>query len=414
MIIDLDVLAALSNRDSYERYSRFVKQTSLGEESWNIFSAMGEWLKNNPKADSIKWDAFGAWFTLVRHAKMAKEKLKVHKDLIAMMATKELDEQSLAPLIHGLAKRDFAGRIGDLALRISDGEQGDFDQIHALITEYDLATGRLNRIDDSVQKFSLEDMESASAPGLHWRLNCLWEGFGDLRQGDLVVFGKRPNVGGTTFLASEATYMAEQMPDEQQVLWVNNEERGSKVRSRIVQACLQWPTQKLFSEKKAAMNEFFARMGRPDKFIVYDNATAHVKDVDELLKRHNIGLIVVDQGWKMKGFEKETETMRQTLIANWLREVSKQYAPTIAVYQADAYAEGQRWINQSQLYYSKTGVQGEADLIITMGRDFTTGNTRYIWLPKNKSQTPGNPAKREGKWEVTIVADEARFQEYTK
>lgn len=113
----------------------------------------------------------------------------------------------------------------------------------------------------------------------------------------------------------------------------------------------------------------------------------------------------------MKGFETEGETMRQTLLANWQRELSKQWAPVISVYQASADAEGQRWINQSQLYYSKTGVAGEADLIVTLGRDFKTGNARYLWLPKNKSMTPGDATKREGKWEITIIPDEARFQE---
>lgn len=409
--MDLTILAALSSRASYDKYSRFVKTTSLGEDSYALFLAFGEWFKIHPNSDHINWNSFGAWYSLVVASKMPKDKLKVHKELIRILSTQETLDDDVTALMQGLAKRDYASRIGDLALRISDGEKGEFSQIEELLADYNTSVGKLDRLDGTIGRFSLEDLRSSREPGLEWRLEALNEGYGDLRKGDLVVFGKRPDSGGTTFLASEVTYMAEQLAEDEQVLWVNNEERGSKVRSRIVQSAVGWEREKFEANDEAAMKEFFARMGREDRIVVFDKSDATAYDVDRLVGKHKFGLIVVDQGWKMRGFDNDSEVQRQTRIANWLREISKAVAPVVAVYQASTEAEGKRWINQAQLYFSGTGVQGEADLIITMGRDFTSGNSRWLWLPKNKSQTPRNQKMRNGRWEIVLEADRARFKE---
>lgn len=410
--MDLDVLAAMQQRSSYERYARFVKPSSLSQEAYTILSAMGEWYDNNPQVEEINWRSFGAWFVLVRHAKMDKVKLQVLKDYIGILDTKEAGDD-LKPLMEGLAKRDYAGKIAEVALRISDGDYGlTFDNITTLLAEYDKSVGKVDRLDDAIGGFTLEAMNKVSAPGLEWRMHCLREGLGDIRKGDLLLFGKRPDVGGTTFMASEVTYMAEQLPEDQHVIWFNNEEEGDKVRRRILQAACGWTSKKMEGDLKGAMSEYLHRMGSMDKIIVVDLPGMHVKDCERVLEKYNAGLIIFDQLWKVHGYEEEGEVMRQTLIANWGRELSKKHAPVMGVHQAGGEAEGQKWLNQGMLYGSKTGVQGEADAIVMMGRHPDTGNTRYIHIPKNKLQTPGNPALRNGKWEVEIVPDIARFKEY--
>ena len=72
-------------------------------------------------------------------------------------------------------------------------------------------------------------------------------------------------------------------------------------------------------------------------------------------------------------------------------------------------AEGKPYPSMDMLYGSKTGIQGEADLIIMLGRK-DNSSTRYISLPKNKLQTPRNRAKRNGRWTVTLNADIARIE----
>jgi hypothetical protein len=149
-----------------------------------------------------------------------------------------------------------------------------------------------------------------------------------------------------------------------------------------------------------------------DKVIIFDKADASVRDVETLLEENDIGLIVFDQLWKMKGFESEGEGVaRQTALFNWGRELCKKHAPVIAVHQADGTAEGVRWINMAHLYGSKTAVQGEADVIITIGRDPATGDTRYLYVAKNKLGG-SNRAMRNGKYELQILPEIGRFKEF--
>ena len=98
------------------------------------------------------------------------------------------------------------------------------------------------------------------------------------------------------------------------------------------------------------------------------------------------------------------------MIFNWARELAKKYAPVITVHQADGSAEGVKWIDMSKLYGSKTGVQGEADAIITIGRLPEEGNKRYLYVPKNKLDG-NNQAMRNGRFEIEIVPTLGRFKE---
>lgn len=410
--MDLDILAVMAKRDNHDRFSRFVKPSSLSEETWQIFSAMGEWFKNNQSAEELDWSAFSAWLSLVRFVKMDTEKFQAIKELLSMAKEHKTNEQSVAPLLEGLAKRDYATQISNIALRIADGDYNrEFEEIDSLIMDYNRSIGHITEMEDTEDHFSLDDLQSATSPGLEWRLKCLRRSCGDIRKGDLIVFGKRPDSGGTTFMASEVTYMAEQLDDDLDVIWFNNEEGGAKVRRRIVQAATATKSADMDSNIAKAQKEYFARMGRQNKIRVIDNGRIHMRDVERILRKGRPGLIVFDQLWKVKGFG-PVSVESITDLFNWGREISKEYAPVMAVHQAGGDADNVKWIEQSQLYMGKTGPQGEADAIITMGRLTNNGNARYIYVPKNKLQTPGDPNARNGKYEIEILPDIARFKEY--
>lgn len=409
--MDLEILAAMSSRDNWDKYSRFVRLTSLTEESANIFQAIGEWYNANPSIENMSWKGFAAWFALVRHAKMDKAKLELHKNILVRLENQEVEEEDIRPLLEGLTRRDYASQIADAALRIADGDaKVEFKQIETLLDEYNKVQGKTNSLEADFGDFTLNRLSVVSEPGISWRMAALNEGAGDVRKGDFIIFGKRPDSGGTTFLASEATFMAEQMDFDQKVIWFNNEEAGDKVRSRIVQAALGWSTEDMDKYLPQALEEYTSLMGGDrNKIMVLDRPRIHIRDAELVLKKYNAGLIIFDQLWKVKGFENESEVERQTLLANWAREIAKMYAPVIAVHQLGGDAEDLMYPTMEMLYGSKTGIQGEADLIITMGRKINKGNTRGIFLPKNKMRAPGDKSKRNGRWEVEIQPDIARF-----
>lgn len=414
-MIEVDLLLVLRNKSEYDKYARFIKPSSLGEEAHNIFKAMGEWWKYNASALYIDWKTFASWFCLVRYAKMDKAKLDVYRAIFDRLETTAApDPTAVKALMEGLATRDYAARIADKALRISDGDfTEDFGEIADLVDQRNTAIGKLETIDKHILLPTLSGLIESSAPGLKWRLGCLNDSCGDIRKGDFIVVGKRPDSGGTTLLASELTFMAPQLAPDEHILWCNNEEEGNKVFKRIVQSASAIPTAMLESNLPDALDKYAKVVGGHDKIIMLNKADLHVRDVEAVLKKYKVGLIVFDQLWKVHGFDAEAgnEVTRQTMLFNWAREVAKSYGPVIAVHQADGSAEGIKWIDMSKLYGSKTGVQGEADAIIMIGRLPDTGNTRYLFVPKNKLKG-GDPALRNIRAEILIEPDVARFREY--
>lgn len=414
-MIDIDLLLVLKNKERYTKYSRFIKPGAVGEEVWNILQAMGDWFKHNTIATEVVWKHFNAWFCLVRHAKMDKAKLTVYKDLIERLETSaDPDEDDIKPLLEGLITRDYAAQIAEKALKIADGDFTiSLPSIVDLVEQRNSAIGKVDSVDRHILVPSLAGLASVSAPGLRWRLECLNLSLGDLRLGDLVVVGTRPDTGKTTLLAAEATYMAPQLPPEKCVLWVNNEEEGNKVFRRIIQSTLGITSAKLESNFPQALEDYKKAVGRNDKIVMLNKADVHIRDVEHLVKKYDVGLVIFDQLWKVHGFDTEAgnEVTRQTMLFNWARELAKKIAPVITVHQADGSAEGVKWIDMSKLYGSKTGIQGEADAIVTIGRLPDEGNKRFVFVPKNK--LPGKDhTLRNGRFEIEILPDLARFKEY--
>lgn len=416
--MDYEILNALRSREAYDRFSRFVKPSTLNEEAYNLFAGMGEWLGYTPTATEVDWPHFGAWWCMVRHAKMAADKLNLYRELIeALGAMDPADPDRVKPLLEGLVTRDYASKIAEQSLRIADGDFTiSMNNIVDLVEARNNDIGKINDADASMLTPTVDSIASVSAAGLRWRMNCLNESLGDFRKGDFIVLGKRPDSGGTTFLASEATWMAEQLATHENghVLWVNNEESGNKVFRRILQSALGCTVDKIDGNIEDALEQYGLMMGGTDRILMLNKANVHVRDVERMLKKYEVGLIIFDQLWKVHGFDKEAghEVTRQTMLFNWAREIAKTYGPVLTVHQADGMAEGMKWIDMSRLYGSKTGIQGEADAIITIGRVPDEGNRRYIYVPKNK-MAGKNPTLRNGKFEVDILPETARWKEWT-
>jgi replicative DNA helicase len=411
-MIDIEIVRALLNKDNYFKYRKFVKQESLSREAYELLEYMGDWWKQHKSLDVVDMQSFAPYVLVSKMGGAKPERLEVIKAWLEALSS-PANEDTISNVIKSLATRYHANEIATKALAIVDGRAQDLDGIEAQLSMYHGDVGKVDNEDSYIISPDIESMLSdAQLSGYKWRLNCLNESLGDLRIGDLIVIATRPDTGKTTFLASESTYIATQLPDDRSVLWINNEEAGKKVQRRIVQSALGITTQQMLSNPKKVKDKWVELMGREDKFILFDKSDVSVYDVENLFEKHKIGLIVFDQLWKVHGFSKEagSEVTRQTMIFNWARELAKKHAPVLNVHQADGSAEGIKWIDMSKLYGSKTGVQGEADAIITIGRLPEEGNKRYLYVPKNKLDG-NNQMFRSGRFEIEIVPTIGRFKE---
>jgi replicative DNA helicase len=263
---------------------------------------------------------------------------------------------------------------------------------------------------------NLEELvhEAVKKPGLRWRLQTLNHMFGSLRKGDFGFVFARPETGKTTFLASEVTYMAEQLGDEDgPILWINNEEQGSKVMLRNAQASLGITLTNLFRDVKKANANFKERTR--GKLLMVDDAGITKKKVEGLCVKYKPRLIVLDQIDKIKGFENDREDLRLGAIYQWARELAKLYGSVIAVCQADGTGENQKWLTMAHVANAKTAKQAEADFILGIGKINEPGYDmiRYLHASKNKlmGDEDSDPSMRHGRMEVLIEPDVARYKD---
>jgi replicative DNA helicase len=253
--------------------------------------------------------------------------------------------------------------------------------------------------------------------GLDWRLEELNSSLGPLRGGDFLIVTSRPDSGKTTFLCSESTFMAKQLPIEKDVFWANNEEVPLKVKQRIFQAALGMSKGDMEDDPMLTSKLLEDALGRTDRFKMYHDSAMTVRGVNNALTKCNPGLIIFDQLWKVDGFPgSHSEVDKMTKLFGWARSLAEKYdCPVVNVHQADGSASGEAYIQMHQMYNSKTGIQGEADAILGIGKSFDpslSDNTRFLHISKNKLDggKRSDPKQRNGKWEVEILPEIARFK----
>lgn len=239
---------------------------------------------------------------------------------------------------------------------------------------------------------------------------------GSLRKGDFGFLFARPETGKTTFLASEVSFFAEQLASSgisNPILWFNNEEQGNKVKIRLYQASLGIPLEKLYSDRKGCYNDYMKKTKGLIK--LYDSASIHKRQVEQICKQIKPSLIVFDQIDKIKGFDADRNDLQLGSIYIWARELAKQYCPVIGVCQADVSGEGKKWLTMDNVANAKTSKQAEADWILGIGAVHDPGfeYVRYLHASKNKlsGDEDSVPEMRHGREEVIIEPQIARYRD---
>jgi len=407
MTSSLDVLSILANKEHYERFSPFIQEHLVGPESWVIIKDMGAYFE---KHTNFTWATFATFFLMVKHPMYKPDKVDTFRTIFEALDNHEPDEDLLDELTEHFISKDYATKVGEAALSIVEGNDSyGMEDITSLMSEFDLELDRAQEMEsffvEEDDDLLMEEFERKG--GLKWKLSALDEAVGNILKGDFIMFAAGVGAGKTTMLVNEACHMADQLPDDEYVVWFLNEERGQKLRSRISQSATGMTKQEIIDDPAKFMALWKGSNAR-NKIKIYDRGLMFTNDMERVLKKYKAGLIIVDQLWKCKmpGKSSEGEVTRVGLVFNWGREMAKIHAPLITVHQADATAVGQMWIEQNQLHMSKIGVQGEMDAIITLGRslDPSMATTRGLYTPKNKIS--GNETFRSY---VTLDAERATY-----
>lgn len=280
---------------------------------------------------------------------------------------------------------DYAGQIGGVIDSVLEGRSGaSLDKVGALLTEY-ASVSNPHKVE--IVSTNLSDLVAGivKGTGVEWRLEDLNRAVGPLNKGDFLLIGKRPEVGGTSFICSEITHMVGQLPEGQNAVIFNNEEVGRKVAVRLYEAALGMNILELAADPVKAEADYNAAL-KGHKIDIIHNPGMDTGFIESVLRRNKYGIIVFNMLAKVKGFNKLDGQDRLEALGGWARALADKYGVVFAVHQADNTAEGMEYLDQSQLYGSKTALQGETDVQLMIGKSHnpSMSNSRFLSVVRNK------------------------------
>lgn len=339
----------------------------------------------------------------------------VFRDLVADQS----DPKHVEALVKSLAERHQALALAKEAIKVSEGI-GSLSDFRSQVEKIEV-TVISEDWEQYMVKGSIHELleQTYKAPGLRWRLNSLNKALGSLRKGDFGFVFARPETGKTTFLASEMSHMADQLTEDQgPIVWFNNEEQGSKVMIRCVQAVFGMDRDEVLAWDKAdreGLEKEFQDKTH-GKLIIFDKKPLTKNLVEEVCRKLKPSVIIFDQIDKIQGFKADRNDLELKELYSWGRELASEYGPVIAVCQAGGTGEDKEWLTMNDVDSSKTSKQGEADWILGIGFVHSMGKeyVRYMHLSKNKlaGDEDTDPSMRHGKWACFIRPHIGRYQDF--
>lgn len=432
MSFERSLLQITKHRKAHDKYAKVVKLEALDALTATILTDQGRYFREHPGVDTIQSAAFFQWFRDFAHPKLPDEKRTQFKLLIDTL-TPDV-EQSIAD---GFMERVLAAEasydILSLVERYQSGEEMDFsgnlrDLVDRLEAEAVKQVKTAEVMDDVEDLLEMDRNDQ----GLHWRLDCLNLSIRPLRGGDFGVVAGRPDKGKTTFGTSEMTFMAQQLDDlfpedpGRPAIWLNNEGPGHKIKKRMVQSALALTTTEMVplaqahspdnTARSALMHQFNeVTHGGFSRIRVYDIHDYWSHEVEDIIKRTNAGLVFLDMvdnirfGGDAANNGSRTDQLLEAMY-QWARVIAvKHNCVVIAFSQISADGDGMAYPTLSMLKDSKTGKQGAADFIITLGasNDPVLEGIRYIGCTKNKLVRDGE--RKDPRSEVIFDGPRGRY-----
>ena len=435
MSLDLTLLSVLKYRNRLEQLLRAVPAGAVTPQTDALLKDFAAYFKDHPSATVIPRAEFFTWFKL-KHPTIKPEQLAVYQHQLAQTEADPKPEV-VDGLMGRLVAADTANKVAELLQKWQAGEEVDlYVQLRAHVEDFEARTNRKVKVPWVEDK--IEDLLQAEKDdtGLHWRQAVLNDSMRPLRGGDFGVLAGRPDKGKTTFctdnLAHFAPQVAKMYDNQRHIVWLNNEGPGKRIVQRLYQSALnlsipelvelvQKPPPKASTHKHLLDHMYAAAMGgRLDLVRVFDIHDFWSHEVEDLLRKVPAGLVLFDMIDNIKfggGTSNGGERTDQLLEAmyQWVRVLSVKYdVPMLATSQISADGDGLQYPTLSMLKDSKTGKQGAAEFILTIGasNDVHLQHSRFLGLTKNKLHRHGGP--KDPRAEVLFDGERGRYNQPTQ
>lgn len=424
MSLDVTLLRLLRKREQYDRLHRAVPENGVDAKTRVVLADFGAYFKANPGINVIDPVQFQTFFAL-RHPKLTQEQLAIYGATI-----KETAQPAPPGTEDGILERlvsvATASKLQSMLEQFDDGEADLTTALRIIADRHEdwmLRKKVHPKVRDRIEDILKEEKDDR---GFHWRLNCLNESMRPLRSGDFGIFTARVDTGKSSFFASELSFMAPQVDEvfpgeERNIIVLNNEGPGKRLKQRFYNAVLQRDTAGLvqLSDSGTIYEKYVDAQGGRDLFFVFDVHDYSMTQLEDIVKDTNPAIVVIDMLDNVQcdavasNGGTRTDQLLEAMYQRARIWAVKYDCAVIATSQLSADAEGMPYPTLAMLANSKTGKAGAADFVLTVGRSHAEGldNTRFIGLPKNKKRRDGG--KQDPKREVFFDTGKSLFNDPT-
>lgn len=387
-----------SRKEFNQLYGIVEKTNSLDPKTNAILKYFRKYFEDYKSHDKVDlatfWPRFLAW-----NPTLNEEQKKSYSATIQESLLKDTDDDQRTNIVKWLAELEAATKLANIVEAFNNGDLPDmYASVATVSDEFRHRIGvKFNTyINIPIGELLQEEFDDS---GVSWRLGCLNESTRRLRPGDFGIIAGRPDKGKTSFISSEITWMAPQLPPDRNVLWLNNEGPGKRIIPRNYQAALGLSMSEMKELHLQGKLEDMYRQaigGRLDKIRVIDIHGMTNGQVEMMIEDNNPGVVVYDMIDNIKGFGDAARTdLALEQMYQWARERSVKYDTIgLATSQISNDGDGMQYPTLGMLKDSKTGKQGACDfqLMIGASNDPAFAKSRFIGLPKNKIRRPDGPA----------------------
>lgn len=408
-MLEITLLRLFRTRDKFDKMAKAVNSASLGEATQVLLEDYRKYFNEFPDVEVIEREPFWTWFRAFAHPKLTAEATAKYEGLVAQMM-QPVPPELEAGLGERLVAADTAANLMDLLEKYNEGAEINLGAcIREIVERFELDTNRKVKtpwVRDDIGDLLLDDAEDR---GFHWRLDVVNMVMRPLIGGDFGILAARPDVGKTTYLTDNLTHFAAQLnevfPDQdRKILWFNNEGPGKRIKKRLYQSALNCGMAELLAKQASGtLQAEYERAvgGDADNIRIFDIHDFWNYEIDDVLRMHNPGMIVFDMidnikfGGNVNNNGQRSDQLLEAMY-QWGRVLAVKYdCPVIATSQVSGDGEGLAYPNLGMLKDSKTGKQGAADWIKTIGFQSQQPLARYLGLTKNKLAREGGPRKLE-------------------
>lgn len=179
-----------------------------------LYRCLDELHQQHPDTD-LSIDELSSYF----FAKYPDAKQETYEELLKRASEAEIGDEVGAGILRQVKQRQAALKLSEEAFAFSQGRSSKEKLL--------VATNAMEVVDEVTEELGGLDLDlehlldsAVRISGLRWRLDFLNKSLGSLRRGDFGFLMKRPETGGTAFLASELSYMLDQTDGN--IVWINH------------------------------------------------------------------------------------------------------------------------------------------------------------------------------------------------